>query len=280
MQLRERISAALDEDLGPGDLTTEAIVPRDQIGRAEVLAKADVVVSGQDVVRMVMEIVGQRLGGFVAYRPEVADGTAVKRGTVIGTVSGNLHALLIGERLALNLLMRMTGIATHVRHILDELGPTTFRAVDTRKTTPLWRDLEKQAVRDGGGHNHRFGLFDGVLIKDNHIKAAGSISEAVDRARAAVHHLVRLEVEVGSLEELREALEAGADVVMLDNMDDPTMVDALEIVEATKPGVLVEASGNMDLERMKAIAAMGIDVVSVGGFIHQARWADLSMKVR
>jgi nicotinate-nucleotide pyrophosphorylase (carboxylating) len=280
MNLRDRISAAIDEDLGPGDLTTEPIIPPTQIGRAELIAKQPVVVSGQRFVRSVFDVVGQRLGAFAAYKPEKADGEVAAPGELLGVVSGNMRAILIGERPALNLAMRAAGIATHVRSILDHVGPATFRAVDTRKTTPLWRDLEKEAVVHGGGHNHRFGLFDGVLIKDNHIAAAGGVEAAVSRVRAGVHHLVKIEVEVTSLDELHEALAAGADGVLLDNMDDATMAAAVAIVDETRPGAFVEASGNMDAERMKAIAAIGLDVVSVGGFIHQARWADLSLKVR
>lgn len=280
MDLRSRIAAALDEDLGPGDVTTNSIIAADQVGRGELMAKASVVVAGQDYVRTVFDVVAQRLGTFVAYKPKMLDGARAEYGDVLGVVSGNVRAILIGERPALNLAMRATGIATHVASVLDHVGPATFRAVDTRKTTPLWRDLEKAAVRAGGGHNHRFGLFDGVLIKDNHITAAGSVEAAVTRARDAVHHLVKIEVEVSDEDQLREALAAGCDGVLLDNMNDEQLAACVAIVDAVRPEVFTEASGNMNAERMKAIAAIGLDVVSVGGFIHQARWADLSLKIR
>lgn len=279
MQLRRRLELALDEDLGPGDLTTDATVPPEATGRAVLVAKEALVVSGQDVGRLAFEVAAARYGTFVVYKPEAADGEVVEPGTVIGTVNGNLRAILVGERLALNLMMRMCGIASHVRRTLAEVEGATFRAVDTRKTTPLWRDLEKAAVRAGGGHNHRFGLFDGVLIKDNHIAAAGGVAVTVARVREEVHHMVRVEVEVTSLDQIPEALDAGADGLLLDNMDDATLAEAVRIVRAGWPHAFLEASGNMNAERMKRIAQIGLDVVSVGGFIHQARWADLSLRV-
>jgi nicotinate-nucleotide pyrophosphorylase (carboxylating) len=279
ISLHQRLESALDEDLGPGDLTTDAVVPRDQIGRAVVVAKEPLVVSGQEVARAAYEVVGRRLGTLIVWRAEVADGEVVEPDTVLATVHGNLRGILIGERLALNLMMRACGVASHVRRCLQDVGPTTFRAVDTRKTTPLWRDLEKAAVRHGGGHNHRFGLFDGVLIKDNHIAAAGGVTEAVRRARLAAHHMVRVEVEVSTLEQLDEALTTDCDGLLLDNMDDATLIDAIAKARAVRPEVFLEASGNMHAARLKRIAGFGLDLVSVGGFIHQARWADLSMRV-
>ncbi|MCB9680877.1 MAG: carboxylating nicotinate-nucleotide diphosphorylase [Alphaproteobacteria bacterium] len=279
MDLHARIRAALAEDLGPGDLTTEACLDAGAITSATIVAKQDVVVSGHAAARAAFEAAAAHYAGFLSYQVEVADGGTAPRGTVIARIHGHARALLVGERLALNLLMRMCGIATHVRDTLAVVGPATFRAVDTRKTTPLWRDLEKAAVRDGGGHNHRFGLFDGVLIKDNHIAAVGSIGETVARVRDAVHHLVRIEVEVSDEAGLVEALEAGADGVLLDNMTDAAMAAAVRVVQERFPRAFVEASGNMDAARMKAIAALGLDVVSVGGFVHQARWADLSLRV-
>lgn len=277
--LRQRLQLALEEDLGPGDLTTEACIPPTAIGRGVLLAKQDLIISGLSVARLAFEAAAQRVGGFVALHEDAADGDAVARGTTIARVSGNLRAILIGERLALNLLMRACGIATHVRAVVDAVGPATFRVVDTRKTTPLWRDLEKAAVRHGGGGNHRFGLFDGVLIKDNHVAAVGGVAEAVARARDAVHHLVRVEVEVTNLTQLDEALQAGADAILLDNMDDATLAAAVARVRGLGRDVLLEASGNMTAERMKRIAALGLDLVSMGGLIHQARWADLSLDV-
>jgi len=279
MNLHRRLEWALDEDLGPGDVTTEATIPADRMGSAVIVAKSPGVVSGLAAVKATFDIVSRRSGGFVSVRPMVSDGQWVNAGDEVVRLSGSLPSVLMGERVALNLLMRMTGIATHVASILREVGPTTFVAVDTRKTTPLWRDLEKAAVRHGGGGNHRFGLFDGILIKENHILAAGGLSQAVEAAKKSAHHLLKVEVEVETLDELAEALEAGADVVMLDNMSDAQLRQAIAQVDASGASVLIEASGNMDAKRMKAIAAFGLDRVSVGGFIHQARWSDMSLRI-
>lgn len=279
MRLADRIALALDEDLGPGDLTTEACVPATATGKGTLVAKQHLVVSGQGAARAAFEEAARRYGAFVSYQPQVADGDVAAPGTVVATVNGNLRAILVGERLALNLLMRLCGIASHVRRSLQDVPHATFRAVDTRKTTPLWRDLEKAAVRDGGGHNHRFGLFDGVLIKDNHIAAVGGIAAAVARAREEVHHLVRVQVEVEDQVQLAEALDAGADGLLLDNMDDAQIAACVALVRARWPAAFLEASGNMSPARLVSLAEVGLDVVSVGGFIHQATWADLSLKV-
>lgn len=278
--LRTRIAAALDEDLGPGDVTTEATIAPDTVGTAEIVAKQPLVVSGLAAVQAVFAEVAARFGTFVSVKPQKADGDVAEPGDVIVTLHGNLRAILVGERVALNLFMRMCGVASHVRRWLQDVPPATFRAVDTRKTTPLWRDLEKAAVRHGGGHNHRFGLFDGVLIKDNHIAGAGGVAEAIAAARSEVHHLLRIEVEVTDLEELSEALAAGCDGVLLDNMTDAELAEAVALVRARRPEVFCEASGNMDPGRLVALAQVGLDLISVGGFVHQARWADLSLKVR
>jgi len=207
MNLHRRLEWALDEDLGPGDVTTEATIPADRMGSAVIVAKSPGVVSGLAAVKATFDIVSRRSGGFVSVRPMVSDGQWVNAGDEVVRLSGSLPSVLMGERVALNLLMRMTGIATHVASILREVGPTTFVAVDTRKTTPLWRDLEKAAVRHGGGGNHRFGLFDGILIKENHILAAGGLSQAVEAAKKSAHHLLKVEVEVETLDELAEALD-------------------------------------------------------------------------
>lgn len=279
MNLTERLRAALAEDLGPGDLTTEATVPAGATGRAEIVAKSHLVVSGQGAAKAAFAVAAAELDAFGVYTIAVPDGEVVAPGTVIGTVNGSLRAILVGERLALNLLMRMCGIATHTRRWLQDVGDATFRAVDTRKTTPLWRDLEKAAVLHGGGHNHRFGLFDGVLVKENHIASAGGVAIAVERARAAVHHLIRVECEVQDEAEMAEALDAGADGVLLDNMDDATIRRLVARVRAEWPHAFVEASGNMTPERLASLADAGLDVISLGGLIHQATWADLSLKV-
>ncbi|RME25235.1 MAG: carboxylating nicotinate-nucleotide diphosphorylase [Deltaproteobacteria bacterium] len=275
MQLAELVRHALAEDVGHRDVTTEATVPADRRGQAEIRAKQELVVCGHEPAAEVFRQVGAR------YTIEVAEGQRVEPGAVIARVDGSLRAMLIGERLALNFLMRLSGIATHTSQTVS--AAPDLRVVDTRKTTPLHRALERHAVRVGGGGNHRFALYDGILIKDNHIAAAGGIAAAVAAARAFAHHLLRIEIEVGDLHELRQALEAGVDAVLLDNMDDDRIAEALAIVRSWQDGgqgrVLVEASGNMDAARLPALARLGVDLVSIGGLIHQATWADLSMKI-
>ena len=279
MNLDALVAAALDEDLGPGDLTTSAVVDVAAQGSAAIVAKQDVVVSGQGYAARVFALAGARAGAAVSYEAVAPDGERALSGEVIGRVDGGYRGILTGERVALNGLMRLSGVATHVRAWVRAAGPAAPRIVDTRKTTPLWRALEKAAVRHGGGANHRFGLFDGIMIKENHIRAAGGIGAAVHRVRTANHHLVRIEVEVTDLAELDQALAAGADVVMLDNMDDAQLGAAVARARELRPEVLLEASGNMNPERIAGLRGVGIDLVSAGGLIHQARWVDLSLQV-
>lgn len=273
MRLAELVRLSLDEDIGHADLTTEACVEPEVTGSATIIAKAALVVCGHAPAMEVFRQLG------ASYQALIPEGTEVQKGTAIARVEGRLASLLTGERVALNFLMHLCGIATHTRWVVAGAGG--LKVVDTRKTTPLHRALERAAVCVGGGHNHRFALYDGVLIKDNHIKAAGGITAAVIRARRRVHHLLRVEVEVTTLAELNEALDAGADAVLLDNMDEATMAEAVRIVraDATTQAVLIEASGNITAERLVRIRELGLDLVSVGGLIHQARWADLSMNI-
>jgi nicotinate-nucleotide pyrophosphorylase (carboxylating) len=268
MRLSELVRLALDEDVGPGDRTTEACVPAAALGSATIRAKAHLVVCGHDEATEVFRQVGAQ------YTPQVTEGDAVSPGTVISVVEGPMRALLTGERLALNFLMKLSGIATHTREMVEAAGG--LRIVDTRKTSPLLRAQERRAVRIGGADNHRFALYDGILIKDNHIVAAGGITAAVQAARQHAHHLLRIEVETEDRAQVAEAIEAGADVVMLDNMDDDTMA---QIIAQWRGHCLFEASGNLDLQRLPRLVGVGVDVASIGGLIHQARWADLSMKM-
>jgi nicotinate-nucleotide pyrophosphorylase (carboxylating) len=274
MTLDDLIREALAEDLGPGDLTTEACVSRDAVGSARVFAKQDLVLAGQEVARRVVELCGGQ------YEILYHDGVSVQAGTVVALARGPLRSLLVAERTALNFLMRLSGIATRTRRFVLAAGGA-FTIVDTRKTTPLHRALEKAAVRAGGARNHRFALFDGVLVKDNHILAAGGIARAVRQARASVHHLLRIEVEASTLEQAFDAVQAGAEAVLLDNMDDDTLAEAVSALRSLTPSVLVEASGNMDEARIRRLADKGIlpDLISVGGLVHQATWVDLSMKL-
>lgn len=269
MTLDALIDAALAEDIGLGDVTTTTTVDPTLRGEAVILAKQELRLSGLEVASRVFERFG------VSLAPRLCDGDQASPGVVVATLEGPLAGILTGERTALNFLMRLSGIATHTATVVAAAAGRV-KVVDTRKTTPLHRALEKAAVRHGGGHNHRFGLFDGVLIKDNHIVAAGGLSAAVQRARANAHHLLKVEVEVETLEQLHEALAVGADVVLLDNMDDSTLAEAVRINAGR---ALLEASGNMDAARITRIRDLGLDFISVGGLIHQARWVDLSLRI-
>jgi nicotinate-nucleotide pyrophosphorylase (carboxylating) len=267
---RRLIALALEEDIGPGDLTS-ALLPVDLAGRAAVLAKSDLVLAGTEAFTEVF----RQLDPAVRVDWRAADGADVARGQVVGAVTGPARSLLTGERTALNLLQRLSGIATQARRAQAAVQGTRARVVDTRKTTPGMRTLEKAAVRAGGAFNHRVGLFDGVLIKDNHVGALGGVSAALERARAVAHHLVRIEVEVTTLAQVDEALAARAEVILLDNMDEETMRAAVARIGGR---ALVEASGNVTVERLPAIAACGVDLISMGSLTHTVRAADISLE--
>lgn len=271
--LTEQIRLWLQEDIGTGDVTTMTTIPLDQRSKGIIHVKEPGIVAGMPVAELVFRTVDPELD-FVALE---RDGAAVKKGTVLAEVSGRTRSILLGERLALNLLQRLSGIATRTRQFVDALEGAPVRLVDTRKTTPGHRMLEKYAVRVGGGHNHRFGLYDAVMIKDNHIKGAGGIREAVTAARAQIPHTMKIEVEVESFEQLEEALAAGADIVMLDNMAPADMKRAVAIVKAKAPHIVVEASGSVTLETVKTIADTGVDVISVGRLTYSVQSLDISL---
>lgn len=267
------IDWALEEDIGSGDITTNHLVAPQVLAQGRIMAKEPLTVAGLEVARQVFV----RLDPAVVFLPSVSDGDSVEKGTVVATVNGRLGALLIGERSALNFLQRLSGIATHVRAYMDLLGERRARLVDTRKTTPGWRVLEKYAVRVGGAANHRMGLYDAVLIKDNHIAACGGITAAVQRIRARVSHLTKIEVETATLEEVNEALAAGVDVIMLDNMDLDTIRQAVGVIDGR---ALVEVSGGVTAQTLVSLADTGVDLISVGALTHSARAVDLSMKIK
>ena len=279
MDLDRFVQYTLEEDIGPGDKTSEAVIPLEAAGSAYVLAKQDLVVCGHRVAQKLLEGAARRYDGEVIYDVKHPDGTFVKKGTIVARVRGSLRGIIVGERPALNSLMKMSGIATNVHTWTQAAQGSDVRIVHTRKTTPLWRSLEKYAVRCGGGHNHRHSLYDGVMVKDNHIWATGSLEEAVRRARAHNHHLIRIEVEARTLEEVDAALKTDADVILLDNLDDETLKVAIARCREVKPHVVLEASGNINPQRIERIKNVGLDVISAGGLIHQARWVDLSMKI-
>ncbi len=267
------LDLALSEDLGPGDITTEPLVAASHEGYGEIVAKEELVLAGLDVACRVFE----KLDDAVRLSRPLADGVVVQPGQTVLTIEGALRVLLAGERTALNFLQHLSGIATQARRYVDAMAHTSTRLVDTRKTTPGLRALEKYAVRVGGADNHRMGLYDGVLIKDNHIAAAGGVDTAVTQVRQHVSHLVKIEVEAADLDQVREALAAGADVIMLDNMD----LDAIKAaVTLIKGQALVEVSGGVVYENLAALAATGVDLISVGALTHSARAVDLSMRIK
>jgi nicotinate-nucleotide pyrophosphorylase (carboxylating) len=265
------IDDALAEDMPLGDITTDAIIPESASCRAVLIAKADLVLAGVDVARRVFE----RLDPQVKFTAFFRDGDALKVRDRIAEVSGRTTAILKAERTALNLLQRMSGIATRTAEFVAAVQGTKARVVDTRKTAPGLRRIDKYAVRCGGGGNHRFGLSDGVLIKDNHIVAAGSIRQAVAQAREHAPHMLRVEVEAETLAQVQEALYAGADVIMLDNMDLARMREAVALIAGR---ATVEASGNVTLERIRDIAEVGVDLISIGELTHSVRAADISLR--
>jgi nicotinate-nucleotide pyrophosphorylase (carboxylating) len=266
------IDMALSEDIGSGDITTQYLIPEDAAGTGTIKAKESLVVCGLPVAEQVFG----RVDPSIHFTTQTTDGDRVAAGDILVELSGPLHSLLNAERVALNFLQRLSGIATHTAEHMQALAASSVRLVDTRKTTPGWRVLEKYAVRTGGACNHRMGLYDGVLIKDNHIAACGSIATAVHRIKAKTSHLVKIEVETTSLEEVQEALDAGADVIMLDNMPLDTMARAVKLVNKQ---ALVEASGGVGITDLNQLAGIGIDLISMGALTHSARAVDLSMSL-
>jgi nicotinate-nucleotide pyrophosphorylase (carboxylating) len=267
----------LAEDIGRGDITTKATVAADTRGQGRFLAKEPLVICGLDVAEAV----------FFHLDPDsseiettYAEGDEVDTGTVFATLKGYADVLLTGERVALNLIQRMSGIATLTRAYVKAVEGTRAQIVDTRKTTPGLRMLEKYSVLIGGGKNHRMGLDDGVLIKDNHIALAGGITEAVSAAKSLVGHLHKIEVEITNWAQLREAIEAGAEIVMLDNQTPEEAEKLVKMARDMNPHVIIEASGGMDLDRVRAFAEAGVDLISVGRLTHSARAVDISFKIQ
>jgi nicotinate-nucleotide pyrophosphorylase (carboxylating) len=274
--LLELARLALREDLGRGDVTSEATVSPGARARGRLVARRELVVSGLGAAAAVFHEAG---GGEVEFVPLAAEGEVAGEGAVLAEVAGPARPVLAAERAALNLLMRLCGVATLTRRYAAAVEGTGARIADTRKTTPGLRALEKAAVRAGGGVNHRSGLDDGVLIKDNHLALAGGVAEAVRRARAAAPHLLKVEVEVESERELREALAAGADAVLRDNMSPEEVRRCVRVARRERPGVLVEVSGGVDLGTVRAYAEAGADLISVGALTHSAPAADISLEV-
>lgn len=272
-QIKKLIGAALDEDIGPGDLTTQSTLDGSEIGRAAAIAKSGLVVAGMDVFKTVFLFIDPSLTFSGYFR----DGKTVSPGETLAEVSGSLSSILKAERVALNFFQRMCGIATSARSFVEAVKDTRAVIVDTRKTVPGLRLLDKYAVAAGGGKNHRFALYDGILIKDNHIEAAGGIAAAIGRARQKAPHTARIEVEVKNLDEVREALSAKADAIMLDNMGIKEMRQAVSLISGK---ALIEASGNISLDNVREVALTGVDLISVGALTHSVKAADISLLVK
>ena len=264
------IKAALAEDVGAGDLTTQLTVAPERQARAEIRAKCEAVVAGMPLIRKVCDAAG----GGIVVEEVVRDGTQVKPGDVLARLSGSAHVLLSAERLILNLLQQLSGVATLTSRFVEAAHTTNCRIIDTRKTVPGLRVLQKYAVRAGGGHNHRLGLADGILIKNNHITAAGGITPAVRAARANAPHVYKVEVECRTLGEVDEALAAGAEAILLDNMTPAQLTAAVKHIAGR---AITEASGGVNLDSVRHIAASGVDLISVGALTHSAPAVDLHM---
>jgi nicotinate-nucleotide pyrophosphorylase (carboxylating) len=269
-ELRRIIETALQEDIGSGDITTQATVSSELVSRAELVAKEDFVLAGIDVAAEVFKTIDPA----IAFEGLIADGQKVQKGEVLAWLKGSASSLLQGERVALNLLQRMSGISTMTSSFVREVAATDAIIVDTRKTMPGLRILDKYAVRTGGGSNHRTSLYDGVLIKENHIAAAGSITVAIERARARAPHTLKIEVETTNIVEVTEALQAGADIILLDNM---TLEQLREAVQLVAGRAKTEASGGVSLETVREIAETGVDLISVGALTHSVKAVDISM---
>lgn len=268
----ELILHALREDIASGDVTTESCVPPDRRVTGRFVAKEAGVLCGLDVARRVFAL----LDASVTLTSDYHDGDRLESGDVLGTIEGPARAILMAERVSLNLMQHLSGIATATAQAVQAVKGTNAAITDTRKTTPGLRTLEKYAVRVGGGRNHRFNLSDGVLIKDNHIVAAGGIEKAVAAARGRIPHTLKIEVETSDMDEVRQALSAGADIIMLDNMDNETMGAAVRMIAGR---ALTEASGNMGDRDLAAVAAAGVDIISIGSLTHSVRALDISLKL-
>lgn len=271
--VKEQIRQWLAEDIGSGDVTTMVAVPAGHQSKGIIHAKQNGIIAGLPLARLVFSVVDAGL----VFKTHLYDGNFTEKGTVLAVVEGSTHSILTGERLALNLLQRLSGIATKTSEYVTAAAGHPVRIADTRKTTPGHRTLEKYAVRVGGGSNHRFGLYDAVLIKDNHIKAAGGITEAVKAAKSRIPHTMMIEVEAENLIQVEEAAQSGAHIIMLDNMSTDLMVQAVALIRSIAPHIVVEASGGITPERVAEIAKCGVNVISVGGLTHSFQALDISL---
>ena len=274
--INKLIDLGIEEDINTGDITTESIIPESMTATATMTAKQDGVISGLEIVKMVYD----RFQDDVVFTPYFNNGDHVKKGDVILKIEATYPTLLRGERLSLNIFQRMCGIATETARYVKELAGTHTQLLDTRKTAPGLRVLDKMAVKHGGGTNHRMGLYDMAMIKDNHIKMAGGIAKAVEQVRSRIPSEIKIEVEATNLDEVRQAIEAGADIIMLDNMSNPAMTEAVAVIRKAEKGIKTEASGNMNIERLHEVAETGVDFISVGALTHTVKGMDISMNIQ
>ncbi len=265
------LSRAIEEDVGFGDITSRLLIPEESKSKAIFIAKEDFIIAGIPFAEKIFSLIDSS----ILFNYTLKDGARVKSGDTIAEIYGKTRSILLGERVSLNILQRLSGVATLTSMFVEKVKGTKAKIVDTRKTTPCLRVIEKYAVKIGGGENHRFGLYDGILIKDNHIKAVGSISKAIELAKRG-HHLSKIEIEVKNISELLEAMNAGADVVMLDNMSVEEMKEAVKISEGK---IMLEASGGVTLESVKEIAETGVDFISIGAITHSFKASDISLKI-
>ena len=274
--INKLIDLGIEEDINTGDITTESIIPESMTATATMTAKQDGVISGLEIVKMVYD----RFQDDVVFTPYFNNGDHVKKGDVILKIEATYPTLLRGERLSLNIFQRMCGIATETARYVKELADTHTQLLDTRKTAPGLRVLDKMAVKHGGGTNHRMGLYDMAMIKDNHIKMAGGIAKAVEQVRSRIPSDIKIEVEATNLDEVKQAIEAGADIIMLDNMSNPAMTEAVAVIRKADKGIKTEASGNMSIERLREVAETGVDYISVGALTHTVKGMDISMNIQ
>ena len=274
--INKLIDLGIEEDINTGDITTESIIPESMTATATMTAKQDGVISGLEIVKMVYD----RFQDDVVFTPYFNNGDHVKKGDVILKIEATYPTLLRSERLSLNIFQRMCGIATETARYVKELAGTHTQLLDTRKTAPGLRVLDKMAVKHGGGTNHRMGLYDMAMIKDNHIKMAGGIAKAVEQVRSRIPSDIKIEVEATTLDEVKQAIEAGADIIMLDNMSNPAMTEAVALIRKADKGIKTEASGNMNIERLHEVAETGVDFISVGALTHTVKGMDISMNIQ
>ena len=274
--INKLIDLGIEEDINTGDITTESIIPESMTATATMTAKQDGVISGLEIVKMVYD----RFQDDVVFTPYFNNGDHVKKGDVILKIEATYPTLLRGERLSLNIFQRMCGIATETAKYVKELAGTHTQLLDTRKTAPGLRVLDKMAVKHGGGTNHRMGLYDMAMIKDNHIKMAGGIAKAVEQVRSRIPSDIKIEVEATNIDEVKQAIEAGADIIMLDNMSNSAMTEAVAVIRKADKGIKTEASGNMSIERLREVAETGVDYISVGALTHTVKGMDISMNIQ